>query len=162
MCYLENMNAGPESQEVPVDILPPIPKDAAFSSPAPQPPMNQAVPLSGLRTFYHPASGVVILGIDLLVFGPEMLSGFLDTPIMCVLAFLITLPLVFLIQLKWSRDTGAGAFGKAFLGAFLAGLPFSIAGTMLGAAVLALAGLPHNPVEAFKKLTSPQPVAPPK
>ena len=150
------MNPGaPESQEVPVDVLPPLPKDAAFSSPASGQTVNHPAPLAGLRTFYHPASGVVILGIDLLVFGPEMLSGFLDTPIMCVLAFLVTLPLVFLIQLKWSKDAVAGAFGKAFLGAFLAGLPFSITGTMLGAAVLALAGLPHNPVEAFKKLTSP-------
>lgn len=144
--------SAPESREVPVDILPPLPKHGH----APVPVTEQPPPLSNWRTFYHPASGVVILGIDVIVFGPEMLSGFLDTPIMCVLAFLVTLPLVFLIQLKWSRDTGARAFGKAFLGAFLAGLPFSIAGTMLGAAVLALAGLPSNPVEALKKITSPQ------
>lgn len=156
------MNRGaPESQEVPVDVLPPLPKDAPFSSSSAHG-TNQSPPLAGLRTFYHPASGVVILGIDLLVFGPEMLSGFLDTPVMCALAFLVTLPLVFLIQLKWSKDTAAGAFGKAFLGAFLAGLPFSIAGTMLGATVLALSGLPHNPVEAFRKLTSPQQDAPKK
>jgi len=151
------MNAGPEPQEVPVDVLPPLPKEGPFSSPPSAHPVGpQPSPLVFLRTFYHPASGVVILGIDLLVFGPEMLSGFLDTPIMCVLAFVVTLPLVFLIQIKWSKDAFAGALGKAFLGAFLAGLPFSITGTMLGAAVLALAGLPHNPVEAFRKLTSPQ------
>jgi len=149
------MNAESEPQEVPVDVLPPLPKDSPFTS-APPPVKSQSAPLAGLRTFYHPASGVVILGIDLMVFAPEMLSGFLDTPIMCVLAFMVTLPLVFLIQIKWSRDAFASALGKAFLGAFLAGLPFSITGTILGAAVLALAGLPHNPVEAFKKLTSPQ------
>ena len=145
-----NMGAS-EPREVPVDILPPLPNDAYSVS---SPPTNP--PLAGFRTFYHPASGVVILGIDLLAFGPELLSGFLDVPIMCVLSFLVTLPLVFLIQLKWSRDNWSSAFGKAFLGAFLAGLPFSIAGTMLGAAVLALAGLPHNPVEAFRKLTTAQ------
>jgi hypothetical protein len=126
-----------EPQEIPVDVLPPLPKDAYAPTPVPT---TNPPPLSNWRTFYHPASGVVILGIDLLVFGPEMLSGFLDTPIMCVLAFVATLPLVFLIQLKWSRDALPNAFGKAFLGAFLAGLPFSIAGTMLGAAVLALSG----------------------
>ncbi len=151
------MNSGPQkSQEVPVDVLPPLPKDAHSASQPSSPANTSSVPLAGLRTFYHPASGVVILGIDMLVFGPEMLSGFLDTPVMCVLAFMATLPLVFAIQLKWSKDTMAGAFGKAFLGAFLAGLPFSIAGTMLGAAVIALSGLPHHPVEIFKKLTSPQ------
>ena len=145
--------ASPEVREVPVDVLPPLPKDAC--EPPPQT-MGQPVPFAKLRTFYHPASGVAILGIDLLAFGPELLSGFLDTPIMCVLAFLATFPLVYLIQWRWSRDTMASAFGKAFLGAFLAGLPFSIAGTMLGAAVLVLSGLPHHPVDMLKKLTSSQ------
>jgi hypothetical protein len=144
------MSAGSnETREVPVDVLPPLPKDA----PLPPPP-SEAVPFAGLRTFYHPASGVVILGIDVLVFGPEMLSGFLAIPLMCALAFLATFPLVFLIQWKWAKNNMATSFGKAFLGAFLAGLPFSIAGTMLGAAVIALSGLPHHPIEIFKKLVT--------
>ena len=146
------MNAGPsEPQEVPVDVLPPMPKDA----PLPPPPADDPkIPFAGLRTFYHPASGVAILGIDMLVFGPEMLSGFLDLPVMCVLAFLSTFPLVYLIQWKWAKNTPASSFGKAFLGAFLAGLPFSIAGTLLGAAVIALSGLPHHPADIVKKLVS--------
>src|SRR5271154_3780298 len=121
------MNAtSSKSQEVPVDVLPPLPKDAAQSVPSPEQPVHlPPIPFEGLRTFYHPASGVVILGIDVLVFGPEMLSGFLDTPIMCVIAFLTTLPLVYVIQLKWAKDKVSTAFGKAFMGAFLAGLPFS-------------------------------------
>jgi hypothetical protein len=148
------MSAGsPEIQEVPVDVLPPLPKDA-YPPPPPPPASHHAVPFEGLRTFYHPASGVVILGIDVLVFGPEMLSGFLDTPVMCALAFMATFPLVYLIQWKWAKDNAATAFGKAFLGAFLAGLPFSIAGTMLGAAVIALSGLPHHPIEMVKRLAS--------
>jgi hypothetical protein len=151
------MHAGEqEPTSVPVDVLPPLPKDTPRSTPPADRPADPPTPFAGLRTFYHPASGVVILGIDVLVFGPEMLSGFLDTPVMCAIAFLTTLPLVWIIQSKWSKDTGATAFGKAFLGAFLAGLPFSIAGTMLGAAVLALSGLPHHPVDMVKKLTAPQ------
>jgi hypothetical protein len=109
-----------------------------------------------MQTFYHPASGVVILGIDMFVFGTEILSGFLDLPVMCVLAFLATFPLVFLIQRNWGQDRGATALGKAFLGAFLAGLPFSIAGGIFGAAVIALSGLPRNPFDAYKKLTAPR------
>jgi len=105
-----------------------------------------------LKTFYHPASGIAILGIDFFVFGTELFSGFLDTPIMCVVAFVTTLPLVYLIQTKWSRDRGSVAFWKAFAGAFMAGLPFSIAGTIYGAAVLALSGLPHHPIEMVKRL----------
>lgn len=143
----------PETREVPVDVLPPLPKDAHVP---PAQPVTETPPLAGWKTFYHPASGVVILSVDILAFGPEFLSGFLDVPIMCVLAFLATFPLVFLIQVKWSKNTLGAAFGKAFLGAFLAGLPFSIAGTILGAAVLALSGLPHHPVDMVKKLAQQQ------
>ncbi len=150
------MNGGsPEAQEVPVDVLPPLPADAYHQVQA-QPATETQPPLANWKTFYHPASGVVILGVDILAFGPEFFSGFLDTPIMCVLSFMATFPLVLLIQMKWSRNTFGSAFGKAFLGAFLAGLPFSIAGTLLGAAVLALSGLPHHPVDMVKKLVASQ------
>jgi len=150
------MNAvEPEPRHVPVDVLPPLPEEAPQAAP-PDQSAGPPPPFAGLRTFYHPASGVVILGIDVLVFGPEMLSGFLDLPVMCALAFFTTLPLVWVIQARWSKDTTSTAFGKAFLGAFLAGLPFSIAGTLLGAAVLALSGLPQHPVDMVKKLTSSQ------
>jgi hypothetical protein len=142
------------SREVPVDVLPPVPHDAGRAEALPV--EQHQPPFAGLKTFYHPASGVIILGVDILVFGPEMLSGFLDVPVMCVLAFLVTFPLVFLVQTKWGRDRGTLALGKAFLGAFLAGLPFSIAGTMFGAAVLALSGLPHHPVEMVKRLVAGQ------
>ncbi len=139
-----------EPRNVPVDVLPPVPADAPITHQSP-------APLSSLKTFYHPASGIVILGIDLLVFGPEMLSGFLDVPVMCAVAFCTTFPLVYLIQTRWSKNGIASSLGKAFLGAFLAGLPFSITGTIFGAAVIALSGLPRNPVEAYKKITETRP-----
>jgi hypothetical protein len=150
------MNAGaPEPQEVPVDVLPPLPKDAY----APPPPVSSlsespSIPFAGLRTFYHPASGVVILGLDWLVFGTDFLTGFLALPIMCVLAFLVSFPVIYIIQLKWSKERVAPALGKAFLGAFMVALPFPITGTLLGAAILALAGLPHHPIEIVKRLAS--------
>jgi hypothetical protein len=152
------MNAGAEEpREVPVDVLPPLPKESArpiSSAPAPPP------PFAGLRTFYHPASGVVILALDWLAFGTDFASGFLALPAICVLSFLATFPILYLIQRNWSLDTRASALGKAFLGAFLVGLPFPITGTLLGAAVLALAGLPGNPVEALKKIATPRPAGP--
>jgi len=155
MCYASGMETSePAPREVSVDVLPPVPQDAGSSiwSRPGEP------PLSKLRTFYHPASGVVILGIDILVFGPEFLSGFLAVPAMCVLAFIVTFPLVFLIQKRWSGNTNSAALGKALLGAVLAGLPFSIAGTMFGAAVLALSGLPHHPLEMAKRIMSGRPM----
>jgi len=128
---------GRPSDPIPVEVLPP--EGSSFPSPRQAEPPLPPSP----RTFYHPASGVAILGVDLLAFGSEALSGFLDTPAACVLAFAVTFVLVYLIQLKWSRDRPALSFGKAFFGAFLAGLPFSIAGGIFGALILALSGLPH-------------------
>ena len=146
------MSAGPsQTQEVPIDVLPPVPRDAYQM---PEPPTNHAVPFEGLRTFYHPASGVVILGLDWLAFGTDFLTGFLALPEMCVVAFAVSFALIMAIQLKWSRDAVPTAIGKSFLGAFLVGLPFPITGTMLGAAILALSGLPHHPVDAVKRLAS--------
>jgi hypothetical protein len=145
------------AREVPVDVLPPIPAEAHSPWARPGEP-----PLAGLKTFYHPASGIAILGIDFLVFGTELFSGFLDTPIMCVFAFLITFPVVFAIQKKWGGNPNSTALGKAFLGAFMAGLPFSIAGTIYGAAILALSGLPHHPVEMAKRLISNRSMVDPK
>jgi hypothetical protein len=146
------MNTGStETQEVPVDVLPPLPKDA----PLPPPPLDDhKVPFEGLRTFYHPASGVIILGLDWLAFGSDFLTGFLALPAICVLSFLVSFALVFAVQLKWTRDGISSALGKAFLGAFMVGLPFPITGTILGAAILALSGLPHHPVDVVKKLAS--------
>jgi hypothetical protein len=148
------MNVLPvESREVPVDVLPPLPADAAVGTglvPETKP------PFADLKSFYHPASGVAILGIDILCFGPQVFFPF-DVPVMCALAFLATFPLVYFFQLKWSKNTPQAAFGKAFLGAFLAGLPFSIAGTMFGAAVIALSGLPGHPIDILKRITASKP-----
>jgi len=141
----------PEIQEVPVDVLPPLPKDA----PLPPPPApDRDAPFAGLRTFYHPASGVVILGLDWLAFGTDLLTGLLAVPAICVLSFLVSFALVLAVQLKWTKDTLPAALGKSFLGAFLVGLPFPITGTLLGAAILVLSGLPHHPVDMVKKLAS--------
>jgi hypothetical protein len=144
------MSAGSqEAQEVPVDVLPPLPKDA-------YPPSVNAhpVPFAGLRTFYHPASGVVILAIDWLAFGTDFFTGFLALPAICVLSFLVSFALVLAVQLKWTRDALPAALGKAFLGAFMVGLPFPITGTLLGAAILALSGLSHHPIDMVKRLAS--------
>ncbi len=137
------------AQEVHVDILPPLPRDGS-----PPPPPHHLPPLADLETFYHPASGVVILGLDWLAFGSDLTTGFLALPLLCVLAFLVSFPVILAIQLKWSRNALAPAIGKAFLGAFMVGLPFPITGTMLGAAILVLSGLPHHPVDVVKRLAS--------
>jgi len=143
--------SAPETRTVPVDILPPVPT-GAYRQASPFEP--KAVPFENYKTFYHPASGVVILGLDWLAFGTDALTGFLALPEMCVLAFLASFAAVLMIQVKWSKDKMPTAIGKAFLGAFLVGLPTPITGTVLGAAILALSGLPHHPIEMVKRLAS--------
>ena len=147
------MSAG-SPEEVPVDILPPLPKDAHQATPSTSQSQVPPPPFANLRSFYHPASGVVILGLDWLTFGSDLVTDFLALPILCLLAFIVTFPVVYVIQAKWSRDAVGPALGKAFLGAFLVALPFPITGTLLGAAILALAGLPHHPVDMVKKLAT--------
>ena len=145
-CYISGMSSGAPSSSVPVDVLPPIPKDAEL----PAPPRDK-VPFEGLNTFYHPASGVVILALDWLLFTSDLMTDFLALPVMCVLGFLATFPIVLAIQRAWGRNSWSSAIGKAFLGAFMVGLPFPVTGTLLGAGILALSGLPHHPVDAVKK-----------
>jgi hypothetical protein len=151
------MNAGSEQiREVPVDVLPPLPRDA-YSQVPPVPTQETTayrVPFEGLNTFYHPASGVVILGLDWLAFGTDFLLGFLALPLICILSFMVSFPLVFVIQRKWSKDRISVALGKAFVGAFMVGLPFPVTGTLMGAAILALSGLPHHPVEMVKRMAA--------
>jgi hypothetical protein len=137
--------AYPETRTVPVDVLPPVPKDMPL-------PPKETVPFEGLKTFYHPASGVVILGLDWLIFGTDFVSDFLATPIMCVLGFMVTFALVLAIQVKWGKNPIPTALWKSFLGAFLVAIPLPITGTILGAAILALSGLPHHPVDAVKQI----------
>jgi hypothetical protein len=134
-----------ESQRVPVDVLPPVPADAQQTPATVQP---------GLTRFYHPASGVIILALDWLAFGSDLFTDFIALPLMCVLSFLVSFPLIYAVQVKWSQDKTLPALGKAFLGAFMVGLPFPITGTMLGAAILALSGLPRHPKDVLEKLTS--------
>jgi hypothetical protein len=145
------MSAGSsQAREVDVDVLPPLPQDSHPSVPVSK--EQNPPPFANLNTFYHPASGVVILGFDWLAFGSDIMTGFLALPVLCVVAFLVSFPIILAIQLKWSRDSLPNAIGKAFLGAFMVGLPFPITGTILGAAILVLSGLPHHPVDAVKKL----------
>jgi hypothetical protein len=148
------MNAGSaQIREVAVDVLPPLPK-GAFAPAHPAPNRATKAPFEGLNTFYHPASGVVILAMDWLIFGTDLFTGFLALPSMCVIGFLASFPFLLAIQRKWSKDSLPSAMGKAFIGAFLVGLPFPITGTLLGGAILALAGLPHHPVEMVRRLVS--------
>ncbi len=79
---------------------------------------------------------MVILALDWLLFGSDLMTDFLALPVMCVLGFLATFPLVLLVQRGWAHNSWTSSIGKAFLGAFMVGLPFPITGTLLAARFL--------------------------
>ncbi len=99
------------------------------------------------KTFFHPASGALILGVDWLAFGLDLFSGFAALAVVSVASFVVTFYGVLAIQRRWHGDKPGAASLKALLGALAAGVPFPVTGTIVGAAILALSGLPTS----FKK-----------
>ena len=91
--------------------------------------------------FFEPASGVVILVIDNLFFGTDLLTGWVDLVPSVLLAFLLSFFAVYGIQRKKAGDTRLRAGTKAAIAAILTGMPTSIGGTVLGAWILWASGL---------------------
>lgn len=98
---------------------------------------------SSKRKFYlfHPFSGALIIALDILFFGVESATLGLSIPVMSLLAFATTLLGVFTIQMKLAKDNWAIALAKGILGGLVAGIPTPIAGTFIGALIMALSGL---------------------
>lgn len=87
-------------------------------------------------------SGVVILAVDWIAFGIDVPTGFALVALVSAAAFVATFLVVFRIQRR-AGDSPERSCAKAFLGAFAAGVPFPITGTVVGAAILAMSGLPR-------------------
>ncbi len=93
------------------------------------------------KLWLHPASGLLVLGVDWLFFAPEAVTFEAAAIITSPLAFLITAAGVFWIQRQKNGDSFRSAALKALLGGVIAGIPTSIAGTIFGTLVLTLSGL---------------------
>jgi hypothetical protein len=116
--------------------------DAGGESKAPPPDSPPALK----RPFFEPLSGLMILGVDWLAFGADFFSGFVALSVVAVLAFVATFWAVQKLQLR-AGDPPRSARFKALLGAMAAGVPFPVTGTIVGAAILALSGLPRSRVK---------------
>jgi len=91
--------------------------------------------------FLHPASGVLILGLDWLLFSGSILSLGLSTPALAVLGFVLGAAGTGLLQARYGRDSRPKITLKGLLGGLAVGVPLPIAGTAVGGAILALSGL---------------------
>jgi hypothetical protein len=105
----------------------------------------------------HPLSGALLLGVDNLFFGANAMTGFLATPLVSVLAFVITTAGVFRVQRRRAGDGRAAGVFKALFCGLLAALPWSVAGTLAGTLILVLSGS-----AAWQELLRREPESKPK
>ena len=98
------------------------------------------------KLFLHKLSGLWVFLVDNAFFGATFATGGLALPISCILAFFTGGAGVFLIETLVNRDGKGRAFNKALLAGILSGIPFSIAGTIYGGWVMAVAGLSKKDV----------------
>lgn len=96
------------------------------------------------RSFYHPLSGLAILGIDWVFWGLGWELGPVSCAVAVVAAFASSYAVVQRVQTRCGDDPKRARL-KALIGATAAGVPFAIGGTVLGGLILALSGLKAIP-----------------
>jgi hypothetical protein len=89
----------------------------------------------------HPWSGGLLLLVDNLCFGGEVMTGMLALPVVVFLAFSTVFLGVYRIQRRRAGNGRLASLAKALVCGMLAGVPWSIAGTAVGGLVLLLSGL---------------------
>lgn len=100
----------------------------------------------------HPLSGMAILFLDNLFFGLKMMTAGLGMPVTATLAFWTTLLAVWFVQRKLVGEHRRMSLAKALGAGVIAGLPFSIAGTIVGSWVLLSSGLtPWRRIRMLRK-----------
>ncbi|MEM1060593.1 MAG: hypothetical protein AAGK14_15370 [Verrucomicrobiota bacterium] len=147
------MSTPPEipSQEVETEIVERLPGEGEEPREENETPAADAEKGGG-KSFFHPGSGLAIIGVDVVAFGLNAPTGFLATAFISLGAFVATFALVFGIQKNQHHDSTGWAILKALIGAVAAAVPFPIAGTALGAAILFLSGLPNTTGKVLDKL----------
>ena len=120
-------------------VPPPVPVRLERYEPAATRPTPPVPPRP--KFWLHPASGLLILGVDWLFFAPEAATMGVSVIVTSPLAFIIVTAGVYLIQRRRNHDSRGAALLKALLGGIVAAIPTSIGGTILGTTVLVLSGL---------------------
>lgn len=92
-------------------------------------------------SFLHPASGVLVLGLDWVLFSGNALTLGLSTLALASIGFALGGVGTGLIQRVYHGDGMAKALLKGLLAGITVGIPLPVAGTALGGGVLALSGL---------------------
>ena len=89
----------------------------------------------------HSFSGVLLITVDNALWGANLVTLGIATPIVSLLAFLFTGTGVFLVQVFMAEDSVGVAIAKGFVVGVMAGVPTSIVGTLGGIYILGKAGI---------------------
>lgn len=93
------------------------------------------------QRFMLPATGLLMLGLDWFLFSGEAATVGLAAPATAVFGFLAGSLGTYHLQRRFGLDSRPAALGKALLAGLFVGVPFPMAGTLVGAWVLATSGL---------------------
>ncbi len=114
------------------------------------PPLRASNPSSGLLSWltepiagvlFLPLTGLWVLGWDWLLFSGDAGTLGLATPLTVVLGFFAGSIGTYQLQRHFAGDDKSQAWVKGLLAGLVVGVPFPLAGTMIGGWVLAKSGL---------------------
>ena len=93
------------------------------------------------KRFMLPATGLLIMGLDWLLFSEEAASFGVLIPFTSLVGFVAGGIGTYLLQTRHGLDSKPAAWLKGLLAGILVGIPFPLAGTLAGGAILASSGL---------------------
>src|SRR6187455_3072995 len=93
------------------------------------------------KRFMLPATGLLIMGLDWLLFSEEAASLGLLIPLTSPVGFVAGAIGTYWLQTRHGKDSKLAAGLKGLFAGILVGIPFPLAGTMVGGAILASSGL---------------------
>jgi hypothetical protein len=93
------------------------------------------------KRFMLPATGLLIMGLDWLLFSEEAATFGFAIPFTSLVGFVAGSIGTYHLQTRFALDSRPVAWLKSLLAGFLVGIPFPLAGTLAGAWILANSGL---------------------
>ena len=93
------------------------------------------------QRFLLPATGLLIIGLDWLLFPEEAVSAGLSVPLTSLVGFLAGSIGAYHLQRRYALNTRPIALLKSLLAGVLVGVPFPLAGTLVGGWIVATSGL---------------------
>jgi hypothetical protein len=110
------------------------------------------------KRFMLPATGLLIMGLDWMLFSEEAVSLGLLIPLTAPMGFVLGAVGTYRLQTRQGQDSKPVATLKALLAGFLVAIPLPLAGTMIGGAILASSGLAGLKWRLLKNRFSRRPV----